>query len=787
MGGPTLGRWRFQSRLSADGRGDDLNAFRYRLAAALRAGHGVGGSFRLSTATGPDAPLWLTPEDAVTARWIARALSGTYDRHQWRWSSGSLPAPAGENTWMGRRSLAYPEPLRSIMDPIPAFDAVALTLGTLPPGASFDWSFRPLPLTYAGWWETDRPPTELPSRRVGTGAPFPAVHPAQREEVRDRPPFWEAHVRVCCTSTRVEPGFDRRVVRALESATRTVRGNGLRFQPHHWWAGTHGPAFLVAEAELVGILPSPGCPTSGGPETGGDPHTFVLPLGRTAGGKVVGPAIEPDQGRHLAILGETGMGKSSLLVALCQRTVGSSGLIFFDPLGETARAVRAELPSSASARVAWIEPGVELGLNALEGIGPASDHGTPRQERQLSDLVYSLRRVRSGRYADSGFWGPRLEEMLTRALRAAAALPEGTLVDAHSLLGTGGRGFRTLPPEASEPVRELADRIRSRPEDADGARRLLYEVTRSPVLVRMLCARAPEVRAQELVAPGKIVLISGDAARVGESTARYLLSVYLALLWSELLARPRGAKTFVVLDEAQWFVHESLAEMLRLGRRRNVHVVLATQAIASLPDIVSEAVWTNVADFVAFRGSPDEAREFSRVARGIPPESILSLPRGEAAVLLGKGYTVQWIRTARIPGMRSGDSGAPLPEPNVAPVSHSDPGEEVLPSVHPPSSPPKDGGGELSELLDAIRIQVSLAGTAGPVRIALTTLRRDVHPNSSAIRAAGALLGRSGAIVWTGRDEQGPCWWIDPSRIPGVASLARRDRTETGSEPSQHS
>ncbi len=128
--------------------------------------------------------------------------------------------------------------------------------------------------------------------------------------------------------------------------------------------------------------------------------------------------------------------------------------------------------------------------------------------------------------------------MLTRALRAAAALPGGTLVDAHALLASGGRGFRTIPGDAIEAVRELGDRIRSRPEDADGARRLLYEVTRSPILVRMLCDRQPSLRAADLVAPGRVVLIAGDAATVGESTARYLLSVYLALVWSELLSRP---------------------------------------------------------------------------------------------------------------------------------------------------------------------------------------------------------------------------------------------------------
>lgn len=776
--------WVLQSAVAPHRREDDSSGFPTRLIGALRAGHGAAVAFRIRLSSGPGGTLTLLSDDPAATRWVQRAFIPAYEQHQWH-RSGPPPGHLDAlEVWDGRRSRAWPEPLRAVTDGGPAIDSMALALSALPGGAVCEWSFRPLPLGHPAWWEFDPSPPDTSSRGVRTirrtGAPA-IVGP---EKSAERPSFWEAGVRLECRSPAGNLRFGERAAGALESATRTQGGNGLRFRRRRWWVGKSGERFPLAEPELVSVLPSPGCPGIGPRENADRAGSTVLPIGRTETGIVVGPLIEPHQGRHLAVLGETGMGKSSLLVALCRKVVPEAGLIVFDPFGDTAHSVRDELPPALAGRVIWIDPGQGTGFNALEGIGCDSPLSGARRERQLNDLVHSFRRVRSGRYVDSGYWGPRLEEMLTRALSAAAAFPGGTLVDAHALLASGGRGFRGVPPAATDSVRELSDRIRSRPEDAEGARRLLYEVTRSEVLVGMLCARNPALRAVDLVSPGRVVLIAGDAGSVGESSARYLLSVVLALVWAELQARPGAPKTFVVLDEAQWFVHESLAEMLRLGRRRNVHVVLATQAIASLPESVAEAAWTNVADFVAFRGSPEEAREFSRVARGVSPESLLALPRGHAAALLGKGNAVHWVRTARIPArprVSEPRSVASDPAPVLGPGPGSGAGTQFGPGIGPrvPAS--------LVEVLREIDRQVRAAAAISPVRVSLPKLREAVDPGGRLVREVGALLGRYGAIARTGRDASGPCWWIDPERFGAAFSLSRSNSTDTGSEPPQPS
>ena len=715
----------------------------------------------------------LSSADPATQRWVTRVLEPAYAPHRWQPETAPPLRDAPIERWDAYRERAWPDPLRTPADGVTLIDALALALGALPDGVRCRWSLRPKEAGRPFPWELDPNPPSEPAfvpRTVGRAAGR-STHEERPLPASERPLFWDARVSLEVGDSRPGTNWRRRVARLAEAGTRGGCGNGLRFRPRRRWSRSAGVRFPLADSELVLVLPGESCPTAAPPRdraSGGRP---VLALGRSRDGIVQGPGIEPGQGRHLAVLGETGMGKSSLLVALGRRVASGAGLVFFDPLGDSARQLRDELGRLEPGRLTWVAPGEPVGLNALAGVAESAEIDPARCDRQLNDLVHSLRRVRSGRYADSGFWGPRLEEMLSRALRAAAAFPQGTLSDAHLLLSSGGRGFRTVPPSAWEATRELADRIRSRPDDAEGARRLLYEVTRNPTLTRMLCAREPDWQARDLVGPGRIVLIAGDAGLVGESTARYLLSVYLALVWSELLSRAAPTKTFVVLDEAQWFVHESLAEMLRLGRRLNVHVVLATQAIASLPEAVGEAVWTNVADFLAFRGSPEEARELGRVSRGLSAEGILSLPRGEAALLLGKGSELRWVRAARVLPSSGVDPAHGLVR--AARATGASSGSRSIDQQGAGPAPPSD---RTSDVLAAIGRLAGIGDGEGPRPVSLAELRAEADPDGRVVRVLGDRLRRSGAIVRSDRNESGSYWWVDPVRL-------RTERASPAAEP----
>ncbi|MGI0052854.1 MAG: helicase HerA domain-containing protein, partial [Thermoplasmata archaeon] len=591
----------------------------------------------------------LSAFDPAGASWLRHALLPAYEQGQWEPIAASSVSPSPPARRFATLAGAAALPLAGAEDRPPWSDTVLLGLSAVPPGVVLEWRGTP-----AGWHLPVGAPAARAREPPGdpvAGRPAPAS--TLERTVRDRAEERRQGLRWIVTATlRGREGIPEetiaRIAGLVAAAARLDGGNGLSFHRPLPAIRRRAGAMHFGEAELRGLLPAPWCRAAPGPS--GPEAPDRLPIGRGSDGRPTGLPLDPDQGRHLVILGETGMGKSSLLVRLVNRAARRGAVVVLDPIGDTGRRFLAGLDGELADRATWISPtDSPVGMNALAGLQTVPGRTGERSERTLHELVAALRRVRAQRYLDGGFWGPRIEEVLARTLAIAAALPGGTLVEGHALLAEE-EDVPLEPPAALRPqVHALRAFARERPEEVAGSRRVLGEIARNQVLRRMLCEPSARFDAAAAVAPGAITVITADAPQVGESTARYLLSVHLALLWSELLARPRPWKIFLALEEVQWYAHESLLELLRLGRRGNVHVWAATQSLRSLGEDLREAVLTNTSDFVIFRGDPEEAREFARWSPELSVDRLLSLPRGQAAVLLGKGEQLLWTATAPLP------------------------------------------------------------------------------------------------------------------------------------------
>ncbi|MCI4331100.1 MAG: DUF87 domain-containing protein [Thermoplasmata archaeon] len=706
----------------------------------------------------------LSVRGLSAARWVDRVLQPTYEPHGWRLQGGrveprrcEMPPRWAERTRAPPLALPGPE-----SGPGGRWsETVFAGMGAMPSGLAVEWDVQPLGL--AEHPIELLPPTILQPVPLGY-RPVPASA-SERQVMDDSISHrWQAQWGVVGRLT-AGAGADlqgmEELDRLVQSASHVPGRAGIRFRRRRAWLPGRPAQFRISEAELRAFFPSPWSFTAFRPQEEGAAPVHRLRLRPPATDPAI--AIDAQQGRHLLVLGETGMGKSTLLIELARRAMRWGSVVLFDPIGDTTRRLVGSMTPAERARAVLISPiHSPVGINAVPVHGREGRGNAASAERAREDLVGALRRVRESRYEGSPFWGPRLEETATIAIDAASRFPGGTLLDAQHLLEAIGHRPGPVPPEARESVEALRRRVMERPEEVDGTRRLLGEITRHSLLRRMLCEPNPRWSVADALAPNRTVLLAGEAPEAGEGVARSLLSVHLAILWAELIARPRPSKVFLVLDEVQWYAHESLGEMLRLGRRFNLHVWAATQSLSRLPLPLRDALLTNSADVVLFRGSPEEAREFARWSSLIKAEEIGALPRGRALVFVDKGRELSWLD-----GDRGVESSAPDPESWEEVVERSEawvvPQAVPVPSDHPIGGDGPAPPGAADPLRDLILILWAglLAVEPAPtLRISLTGLRRVADPAGQRVRELGRRLADAGVRMDTGRDDSGSFWIV---------------------------
>jgi Helicase HerA, central domain len=755
--------------------------YRVAIERAVGGAFGLGITWVLAWSTGARGTVRLGTTGRRSGHWARTNLASVFPAG--RWLTTPHGAQSGRDGTPIRRTaagLSLPEWSAESGSP-PWTDSLWPVVVGLPAGLEVRWTVTPArrPATSE---PVARPP-ELERRSVPPGLRLAPLTLPERD-LRDSLETTSLRAR-WLVRAEIRGSAPEAVVDALSdllgAATMASRLGRLEFRRPTLGA-RFGSGLLAGDPEVAALFPTPwaALPWSdrGGRDTGPP-----VPLGKNRAGAVVALPWPAQEGRHLIVLGETGMGKSSLLVHLAlEATRRMSSVVLLDPIGETAQALLDRLGPKTLSRTILVSPDSSpIPINALapQSAGVADPAAL---DRTLGDVVTALRRVRAQRYPETSFWGPRIEETVRRALGAAAGWPRGTLCDAEALLTPGARGRILAPPEARAAVDELRAWVAERPEEIEGSRRLLAEVTRNRWLRRMLAEPAAKWSLARALEPGAVTVFSGAAARVGESTARYLLAVYLALLWPAVLARRQADKLVVVADEVEWYGHESLAEMLRLGRRYNLHVWAATQSLESLPETVGEAFRTNAADLVLFRGSPAEAREIGRWNPSVVPSELLALPRGYCLALIGKGQRVEAVEAATLPegletqarrdllaGKVAEFASAETPEtsPVVAYEERSRTGFSLAAGQEP----------TLATLLDLFAVASEPRPTGSELRVNLHRLREALPVSTSVVRQTGSELQRRGVLRGSGHDGSGSYWRVDREALrvthPGPSDPVR--------------
>lgn len=587
------------------------------------------------------------------------------------------------------------------------------------------------------FWEVSALVTVFPGLR----APAPSTILA---EVRS---WWEA-----VTDLPGGGGFTLRWL--WERGSEEARCAFLNGRPPRNWL--QGPP-LVTASELALWLPEPEAPfVPQNPPLSSSELSLFLP--GPAGARPACWVLDRSEGHHALILGETGMGKSTLLASLAlAATRPDITLVVVDPLGPLVHTLLARLDPALRSRVRVLAP-----LSAPTTLDPlASPPGeeSAKRNHRVSEMITVLRQVRSERYGETSFWGPRIEGILHRVLSLLAETPGAALGEAELLLSAperwGPAGGALTPRQRAM----YSDLLREPEENRQGARRLLQEITLSPPLAGMLAGPGPG-QLPSLVRPGRILLCDLERPAVGERVSSYLGAVLLSLLWSHLVERVETSPVVLVLDEIQGYPTAALSEMLSQGRHYHLHVLAATQSLGALTPELRQALLSNARDWFLFRGTPGDLRWLEETVPG-SGRVILHLPRGEARGFLGKGERIIPITVA---------PPSPLPRERVAEVWQEatarsrEEGKRVPDEGHE-SVLPADGPALPADLTATFARELArwTRENAGPpYLLPLKEVLRWVRGDERSLRRLGS-LGRKTGLVLARRDlPSGPAWEIRP-------------------------
>ncbi len=322
-----------------------------------------------------------------------------------------------------------------------------------------------------------------------------------------------------------------------------------------------------------------------------------------------------DRQRHVYVVGQTGMGKSTLLLnMLVQDVQRGKGVALIDPHGDLAEQLLDHIPQRRMTDVIYINPAdteYPVGLNLLDGDRSAGRHLI------ASHLVDIFKKI----WSDS--WGPRLEYILRNTILALLECGGHTLLSIPRLLIDPEFRAVVLSRVQDPVVRtfwqveyELYPKV-FRTETISPIQNKVGQFLSVPVMRNILGQTQNRVDFRSVMDSGRILIVNLAKGRLGEDNTSLLGSLIVSKLFLTAMSRsdtPQSQrKSYTVyIDEFQSFASDNFAHTLSEMRKFGLHLVLAHQYLAQLPLQLKSAVFGNVGTTITFRIGAEDGEYLER-------------------------------------------------------------------------------------------------------------------------------------------------------------------------------
>ncbi len=348
-----------------------------------------------------------------------------------------------------------------------------------------------------------------------------------------------------------------------------------------------------------------------------------------------------DRGKHIYVIGKTGMGKSTMLENMAIQDIqNGEGIAFIDPHGSTAEKLLDFIPQERISDVIYFAPfdtEYPLGFNVMEDVGYDKRHLV------VSGLMGALKRI----WVDA--WSARMEYILQNTLLALLEYPGSTLLDVNRMLIN--KTYRNAVLEkVSDPivkafwVEEFANFTDTYTREALPAiQNKIGQFVSNPLIRNIVGQAKSSFDLRKVMDEKKIFIVNLSKGRMGETNASLLGSALTVKIYLAAMSRAdeppmRLAKLprfYFYVDEFQSMMNEAFADILSESRKYKLALTLANQYIEQMEEEVRDAVFGNVGTLIVFRVGPFDAEVLETVFQPtFEPEDLVNLGLGQIYLTL---------------------------------------------------------------------------------------------------------------------------------------------------------
>ena len=345
-----------------------------------------------------------------------------------------------------------------------------------------------------------------------------------------------------------------------------------------------------------------------------------------------------DRRFHMAIIGRTGTGKSTMLSTMIRSDAEScEGFALLDPHGDLAQTAAGMVPAWRQKDFVYFDPatpGNGVTFNPLEVAS------TEQRHLVVSDLLAIFSRIWEKN------WGPRLEYILRNVLMALTERPGHTLLDALRILNDTEFRKEIVGEIEDEIVRGFWEREFERysksyrTEAVAPIQNKLGEFLVNPVLRQVFADPKGTIRPREIMDTAGILIADLSVGRLGRDASTLLGALLVGKFGLAALSRadtPIGERRdfYLYVDEFPSFATSNFATILAEARKYRLSLVVAMQYFDQLDLKLAGALLGNVGNLIVFRvGVKDAAMLAKELFPVFNAEDLVSQPYYRACVRL---------------------------------------------------------------------------------------------------------------------------------------------------------